>query len=158
MCIQKLPCRGHVQHAPVVVPQIKLISCIIMTLERAFILLHLYMQVYESHAYPPESIVDTLGAGDTFNAGIIHSLSRGRSVSEALQYACKLAGTKCGMVGFDGLKNFDPSWNLQAHSTKIIITKTTIVVSCMIVCDLMFSVLFTSEIFFCLCPFAFSAR
>ena len=66
-------------------------------------------QVYESPAYPPESVVDTLGAGDTFNAGIIHCLSQGRSVSEALQYACKLAGTKCGMVGFDGLKNFDPS-------------------------------------------------
>ena len=67
------------------------------------------LQVYESHAYPPGKVVDTLGAGDTFNAGVIHHLSRGRSVSEALQYACKLAGTKCGMVGFDGLKNYAPS-------------------------------------------------
>ena len=48
--------------------------------------------------------MDTLGAGDTFNAGIIHCLSRGTHISEALQYACKLAGTKCGLIGYDGLK------------------------------------------------------
>ena len=77
--------------------------------------------MYESRAFPPEKLVDTLGAGDTFNAGIIHSLSRGKSVSEALTYACKLAGTKCGMVGFDGLKNYDPSW-----TTKLIINSNII--------------------------------
>ena len=66
-------------------------------------------QVYASPAFPPEKLVDTLGAGDTFNATVIHSLLRGKSVREALTYACKLAGAKCGMVGFDGLKNYDPS-------------------------------------------------
>lgn len=65
--------------------------------------------MYESPAYPPEKLVDTLGAGDTFNAGIIHRLLLGRHISEALQYACKLAGTKCGIVGFDGLKDYNPT-------------------------------------------------
>lgn len=51
--------------------------------------------------------MDTLGAGDTFNAGLIHSLSIGKTIQESLDFACKLAGTKCGMIGYEGLKLFD---------------------------------------------------
>ena len=51
--------------------------------------------------------MDTLGAGDTFNAGFVHRLSLGSSVEEALTFACRLAGAKCGMLGYEGLKDFD---------------------------------------------------
>lgn len=34
-----------------------------------------------SEAFPPESLVDTLGAGDTFNAAVIYTLANGRSRS-----------------------------------------------------------------------------
>lgn len=50
--------------------------------------------------------MDTLGAGDTFNAGLIYSLSSGKKLDEALSIACKIAETKCGMLGYDGLENF----------------------------------------------------
>ena len=59
--------------------------------------------VKHSDAYPPEKVVDTLGAGDTFVAGAIYSLVKGSSVEDALIFACRLAGFKCGMPGNDGL-------------------------------------------------------
>lgn len=51
--------------------------------------------------------MDTLGAGDTFNAGFVHRMSLGGSVKEALTFACRLAGAKCGMLGYDGLQHFE---------------------------------------------------
>jgi ketohexokinase len=45
--------------------------------------------------------VDTLGAGDTFNAAVIDALSRGCDLTEALYSGCRLAGAKCGILGFD---------------------------------------------------------
>ncbi len=56
-----------------------------------------------SPAFPPEQLVDTIGAGDTFNAGLIHSLAQESSLPRALTYACRLAGRKCGQLGFDQL-------------------------------------------------------
>lgn len=58
---------------------------------------------YTSPAYPPLKIIDTIGAGDTFNAGIIDGLCRNFSLKVALQRACQLAGQKCGQVGLAGL-------------------------------------------------------
>ena len=52
-------------------------------------------------AMPPERVIDTLGAGDTFNAAVIDAAIRGIAVPELLQSACKLAGEKCGRHGFD---------------------------------------------------------
>uniref|UniRef100_A0A3P9PN70 Ketohexokinase n=1 Tax=Poecilia reticulata TaxID=8081 RepID=A0A3P9PN70_POERE len=57
-----------------------------------------------SDAFPPETLVDTLGAGDTFNAGVLHTLSNGGSVQDALTFGCRVAGRKCGFHGYDGIR------------------------------------------------------
>lgn len=54
-------------------------------------------------AQPPERLVETLGAGDVFNAGVIDALLSGRTPREALARAIALAGRKCGRQGLDGL-------------------------------------------------------
>ncbi len=59
--------------------------------------------IITSPAYPPDKIVDTTGAGDVFNAGIIDGLVRSEKLSRTLPNACRLAGFKCGIRGFDGL-------------------------------------------------------
>lgn len=56
-------------------------------------------------AVPPPAVVDTLGAGDTFNAGMIGALAAGKPLREALAAACALAGRKVGQTGFDDLQN-----------------------------------------------------
>ena len=59
-------------------------------------------KIIHCHAFPPPQVVDTLAAGDTFNAGIISGLAKQLSHQETLEYACRLAGHKCGQ---DGLTN-----------------------------------------------------
>ena len=54
-------------------------------------------------AVTPSSVVDTLGAGDVFNAGVIHGLLQGGAPDAALSLAVELSGRKCGQVGFEGL-------------------------------------------------------
>ncbi|XP_054640768.1 ketohexokinase isoform X2 [Dunckerocampus dactyliophorus] len=56
-----------------------------------------------SEAFPPERLVDTLGAGDTFNAAVIHKLSNGARLEDALTFGCAVAGSKCGFHGYDGV-------------------------------------------------------
>jgi len=48
-------------------------------------------------------VVDTLAAGDTFNAGIIRGYLEDLPVEALLARACQLAGNKCGQDGLDGL-------------------------------------------------------
>ncbi len=56
-----------------------------------------------SPAFAPAQVIDTLGAGDVFNAGVIHALLGGAETAEALEIACRLAGNKCGREGFAGV-------------------------------------------------------
>ncbi|XP_030277407.1 ketohexokinase isoform X2 [Sparus aurata] len=59
--------------------------------------------IVHSDAFPPKTLVDTLGAGDTFNAAVIYTLSNGGSLQEALTFGCRVAGTKCGFHGYDSI-------------------------------------------------------
>ncbi|MDH5258435.1 MAG: PfkB family carbohydrate kinase [Gammaproteobacteria bacterium] len=56
-----------------------------------------------ANACPPEKLIDTLGAGDTFNAGIIQARLKKLKWHDALDFANQLAGKKCGQVGFEKL-------------------------------------------------------
>jgi len=58
---------------------------------------------YRQAAVVPAKVVDTLGAGDTFNAGIISGYLEDLPVEALLARACRLAGNKCGQDGLDGL-------------------------------------------------------
>jgi ketohexokinase len=60
-------------------------------------------EIIHAPATIPASVVDTLGAGDTFNAGLIHALQDGQLLVDALAYACRLAGRKVGQAGFSNL-------------------------------------------------------
>lgn len=59
---------------------------------------------HASPAFPPSRVVDTLGAGDVFNAALIDRLGRLDRPADALRFACRLAGRKCGTTG---LESFD---------------------------------------------------
>ena len=62
-------------------------------------------KVHFSPAAKLARVVDSTGAGDTFNAAVISALSRGASVDvgEALRVGCHVAGKKVAQDGFDGL-------------------------------------------------------
>jgi ketohexokinase len=54
-------------------------------------------------AQPVSDVCDSVGAGDTFNAGVIHGLLSGQTLPVALAYANRLAARKLGQIGFDRL-------------------------------------------------------
>ncbi|MBI1423660.1 MAG: carbohydrate kinase [Gammaproteobacteria bacterium] len=54
-------------------------------------------------ALPVREICDSVGAGDTFNAGVIHGLLSGKHLHDTLLYANALAAKKLQQPGFAGL-------------------------------------------------------
>lgn len=65
----------------------------------------IYLQLVTAPAYPPEEIVNTLGAGDTFIAACIKALSNDVDLASSINFACKVAGAKCGLKNLDELRD-----------------------------------------------------
>jgi len=47
--------------------------------------------------------VDTIGAGDTFNAAVICALLSGAGAEGAIMFGCAVAGVKVGHMGLGGV-------------------------------------------------------
>lgn len=56
---------------------------------------------FHSPAVDVVQVIDTLGAGDTFNAAVIDGYVRGHNIEQTLHQACHIAGLKCGRVGLE---------------------------------------------------------
>jgi len=61
-------------------------------------------RIYCSPVASPARVVDTLGAGDVFNAAMINAWAAGKNMQQCLSAATLLAGRKCAQRGFDGLR------------------------------------------------------
>jgi ketohexokinase len=60
-------------------------------------------QIIHQPAFPVARVVDSLGAGDTYNAGLISQLAQNIAPAKALAFACALAANKCTQTGFSDL-------------------------------------------------------
>ncbi|GAA5813729.1 hypothetical protein MFLAVUS_007216 [Mucor flavus] len=58
-----------------------------------------------SSALAQTQVIDTVGAGDTFIAGVIYCMTRGHTLLTTLKFSCEMASRKVSRSGFDGLAN-----------------------------------------------------
>lgn len=58
---------------------------------------------FSALARPPATVVDSLGAGDTFVASTIYSLSNGIGLQDAIDFGCRIAGAKVGFYGYENI-------------------------------------------------------
>jgi ketohexokinase len=58
---------------------------------------------YHAPSHLTGPVVDSVGAGDVFNAGLIDALLQGQSAADALHAAVRLAGRKVCQYGYTGL-------------------------------------------------------
>jgi len=59
--------------------------------------------IIQTKAVNIDNVIDTIGAGDTFNAGIIHARLNSFDWQKSLNYACEIAAKKCQQEGFSNL-------------------------------------------------------
>ncbi|XP_042892524.1 ketohexokinase-like isoform X2 [Penaeus japonicus] len=62
-------------------------------------------QIVSCHAFPPDQVVDTLGAGDTFIAASIFALAQGHKPEDSILFGCRVAGAKVGVRGWEPLSH-----------------------------------------------------
>jgi len=74
------------------------------------------------------TVIDTLGAGDTFNAGLIHALIEKNTLGESVEFASKLAAKKCQQPGLTKLMS-DKSQQKPLANIKQLSQAKTIVVN-----------------------------
>lgn len=84
-------------------------------------------QIAHIPALPVNPIVDTLGAGDTFNAGLIHKLSTGDSLQAACEFANQLAAQKIQKRGLDDILNSKPENQSIANIKQLSKAKATVI-------------------------------
>lgn len=60
-------------------------------------------EILHSSVLAQAQVVDTVGAGDTFIAGVIYCMSRGHTLLTTLKFSCEMASRKVSRSGFDGL-------------------------------------------------------
>ncbi len=59
-------------------------------------------RIVHTPAMPLAKVVDSIGAGDTFNAGVIDGLVRGRSLADAVAHGVELAAASLTIEGIGG--------------------------------------------------------
>lgn len=60
--------------------------------------------LHNTPVYQPAQVIDTLGAGDTFVAATIFSLSEDKSLKESIEFGSRVAGAKVGFYGYDQIR------------------------------------------------------